>query len=45
MAKTYLRHSTEMAHMAGIIAEEIGADVTDNKVCYFNSRYWQGFVP
>ncbi len=26
-----LKHSTEMAHMAGLIAEEVGADVTTSK--------------
>ena len=27
MGKNVLKHSTEMAHIAGLIAEEIGADV------------------
>ena len=27
-----LKHSTEMAHMAGLIAEEIGADVRTTKI-------------
>jgi putative nucleotidyltransferase with HDIG domain len=31
MDRMYLKHSTEMAHMAGIIAEEVGANVKISK--------------
>lgn len=33
-----LKHSTEMAHMAGMIASEIGADVRTSKIVFFCSR-------